>query len=405
MDLLRLVLAVVLAFGLGKLVQKLRLPAILGWLIAGMVVGPYAIQVMSRPMMDSQWYKTLMNFFEVGVGCLLGSELIIKKLKESGKQIVVATLFQSVGTFIFVTLVFGIVFYFMNVPLYVAVLIGGIALATAPAPALSIIQEYDTKGPVTDTLVPMAVLDDVVAIIIFFSITSIITALKTDQSSSLLLTLVMMIGFPLLIGGVVGYFTTFFLNKDLSSNGMLLTVVSGVFVSTVLGYVINNYILASPMLNFMLIGMAFSAVFSNRVDEHRVEAILDSIQGMIGLFLMSVIVGLGADLDYRLILGAGLFTVIYILSRGFGKYFGARIGSKVSKMPETVQKYLGMTLLPHSGVSLVFTGIAATTLLPFDPESALVIQGTIAAAAIINEIIAVIIAKKAFEWAGEIEEQ
>lgn len=64
-------------------------------------------------------------------------------------------------------------------------------------------------------------------------------------------------------------------------------------------------------------------------------------------------------------------------------------------------KIFRLTLLPHSGVSLVFTGIAVSALAGPAPECAKIIQGTIAAAAVINEIIAVIIAKKAFEWSGE----
>ncbi|MPN60395.1 hypothetical protein SDC9_208123 [bioreactor metagenome] len=98
---------------------------------------------------------------------------------------------------------------------------------------------------------------------------------------------------------------------------------------------------------------------------------------------------------------AGLFTVIYIVVRGIGKYSGARIGAKLTNMPITVQKYLGFTLLPHSGVSLIFTGIAVSVLYEQAPECAVIIQGTIAAAAVLNEIIAVIAAKKGFEWAGE----
>ena len=175
-------------------------------------------------------------------------------------------------------------------------------------------------------------------------------------------------------------------------------------MSTVIGLTLNHFVFGTPMLNFMLIGMAYSTVFSNLVTPERFEEILVSINGMISFFLMSVIVSLGAELDYRLIIGAGLFTFIYIASRGIGKYFGANLGARITQMPKTVQKYLGLTLLPHSGVSLVFTGIAATTLAPFDLASALVIQGTIAAAAIINEIIAVLLAKKAFESAGEITE-
>ena len=110
---------------------------------------------------------------------------------------------------------------------------------------------------------------------------------------------------------------------------------------------------------------------------------------------------LGAPLDVHRILGAGLYTFVYIASRAAGKYFGARFGAMATHMPETVQKYLGLTLLPHSGVSLVFTGIACSTLAA-EPELTSVIQGTIAAAAVINEIIAVITAKKGFALAGEI---
>lgn len=109
-------------------------------------------------------------------------------------------------------------------------------------------------------------------------------------------------------------------------------------------------------------------------------------------------------LDYRLIAGAGLFTAVYILSRAAGKIGGAYLGGKLTKAEPTVTKYLGFTLLPHSGVSLVFTGIAVTTLTAIDTSLASIVSGTIVAAAIINEIIAVIVAKFAFKWAGEIKE-
>ena len=122
---------------------------------------------------------------------------------------------------------------------------------------------------------------------------------------------------------------------------------------------------------------------------------------ILGLAMITVILNLGAPLDYHLIFGAGLFTAVYIVSRAIGKYSGAYLGAAITHSPDTVKKYLGFTLLPHSGVSLVFTGIAVSVLSGPAPESAKIIQGTIAAAAVINEIIAVIVAKKAFEWAGE----
>ena len=157
----------------------------------------------------------------------------------------------------------------------------------------------------------------------------------------------------------------------------------------------------SPLLNFMLMGMAFSATFSNMFSEERLEKIIADFNPLLGISMIIVILNLGAPLDYHAILGAGLYTAVYIIVRAIGKYFGARLGAKVTGMPSTVQKYLGFTLLPHSGVSLVFTGITVSILTGTAPECAQIIQGTIAAAAVLNEIIAVIVAKKGFEWAGE----
>ena len=155
----------------------------------------------------------------------------------------------------------------------------------------------------------------------------------------------------------------------------------------------------------MLIGMAFAATFSNMITEKQLVYIMDGFNPILGIAILIVILNLGTPLDYHLILGAGLFTFIYIVSRALGKYLGAYFGASITNSPKTVKKYLGLTLLPHSGVSLVFTGIAVSILAGQDKTSANLIQGTIAAAAVINEIIAVIFAKKGFEWAGELQSQ
>ena len=158
------------------------------------------------------------------------------------------------------------------------------------------------------------------------------------------------------------------------------------------------------MLNFLLIGMAFSAVFANMIPMEQLNGIMKVMNPVIGIGLIIVILNLGAPLDYHLIFGAGLYTAVYIIARAIGKYSGAYFGAAVTHAPDTVKKYLGFTLLPHSGVSLVFTGIAVSVLSGPAPECAEIIQGTIAAAAVINEIIAVFVAKKGFEWAGELPE-
>lgn len=400
LSILKIIFSILVAFCIGKLVSKLKLPSILGWLIAGMILGPHAFSVMSDDILNATWYETTVHILECSVGLMIGSELVWNKLKRSGKSIIITTLTQSLGTFLTVSLVFGIVFYITGTPLYLAFVFGGIALATAPAPALSIVREFHTDGPVTKTLIPMAALDDIVGCIIFFTTISVIAGnLSSGDLPAYMIALVVLL--PLIIGAFVGFFAGLVLKKERNQTQTLLLLIGMILLASIVGFFFNNVVLPSPVLNFMLIGMAFSAVFSNMVSEERLEQIMDSFNPVLGISMIVVILNLGAPLDYHLILGAGIFTAIYILSRAFGKYFGAYFGAAITKSPKTVKKYLGLTLLPHSGVSLVFTGIAVSVLSSPAPECAKIIQGTIAAAAVINEIIAVIVAKKGFEWAGE----
>lgn len=169
-----------------------------------------------------------------------------------------------------------------------------------------------------------------------------------------------------------------------------------------IGYVFNTMVFSGITLNYMLMGVSFSAVFTNMVGEERLGEISKWFHPVLAVSLLAAIVDLGAPLDFHLIAGAGIYTFVYIISRGIGKYMGARLGAKATGLPGTVQKYLGLTLLPHSGVSLVFTGIACASLSTL-PKLVGIVRGTIAAAAVINEIIAVIAAKKGFELAGEIK--
>ena len=296
-------------------------------------------------------------------------------------------------------LVFGVVFYFSDIPLYLAFLFGGIALATAPAPALSIVREFKTKGPVTSTLIPMAALDDIVGCIVFFSTVAIVAGnLSAGDLPAYMIALVVLL--PLVIGVITGLLAGFVLKKERRTSATLALLILTILIASGVGFLCNS-LLPRPVLNFMLIGMAFSATFSNMVSEQRLEQIMKGFNPILGVAMIIVILNLGAPLDYHLILGAGLFTAVYILSRAMGKYFGAFFGAAITKSPKTVRRFLGLTLLPHSGVSLVFTGIAVSVLTGPAPECAKIIQGTIAAAAVINEIIAVIAAKKGFEWAGE----
>ena len=398
---LRLFAVFCVALIVGKLVSKLRLPAILGWLIAGVVFGPYLTNIVTLEIMDALWYKITIKIFECFAGVMIGREIIFKKIAKSGKQIIGITFVQSIATFLLVSLVFALVFLCVDLPIYLAFIFGGIALATAPAPALSIVNEYHTDGPVTKTLIPLAAIDDVIGVIVFFTVISVVNVTMGGASVSAA-AILGMIFLPFVVGVVTGGLGALAIRKIKNKYINLALLVFFLDLSITVGLLIDYFVYGSFSLNYLLIGMACSATLANLVDEKKMTEVFELYQPILFVSLIVVIINLGMPLDYRLIAGAGVFTAVYILSRAAGKIGGAFLGGKITKAEKSVTKYLGFTLLPHSGVSLVFTGIAASTLAGFAPELVSVIQGTIVAAAIINELIAVIVAKFAFKWAGEI---
>lgn len=399
-DVLRLLAAIMIAFAAGKLVARLKLPSILGWLIAGMIIGPHAVGLLSESVLDAPWFGVLESVFECLFGLMIGTELIWKRMKKAGPQILVTTITESLGTFLVVSLVFGVIFSFTGTPLYMAFLFGGIALATAPAPSLSVVSALKTDGPVTRTLIPMAALDDLVGALVFFLVVAFVSA-HLSTANIPVLALILLVFLPVVIGAVTGFVAGKILRRT-KTNGSALAVMLGMLVlSAGIGFAINSA-LPAPLLNFMLIGMAYSAAFANMITETQLGGMMKVMNPIIGFAMIVLILNLAAPLDYHLVFGAGIYTAVYILARAAGKYGGAYLGAAVTHAPAAVKKYLGFTLLPHSGVSLVFTGIVVSVLEGPAPECASLIQGTIAAAAVINEIIAVFVAKKGFEWAGEL---
>lgn len=296
---------------------------------------------------------------------------------------------------------FGVIFYFTGTPLYLAAIFGGIALATAPAPSLSIVNEAKAAGPVTGTLIPMAALDDLVGAVVFFGVIAWVSSALAAGGVSFLATLAIVFA-PVLIGAVTGAAAGLIMRRTRSNAAAIVSMLAVLMATALLAMYLNENVLTGASLNFMLLGMAFSTAFANMIPAEKLAGVMKVMNPVISVSLIILILNLGAPLDYHLVFGAGIYTAVYIISRAIGKYSGAYVGAAMTHAPATVKKYLGFTLLPHSGVSLVFTGVAVSVLSGAAPDCAELLQGTIAAAAVINEIIAVFMARKGFEWAGEL---
>ncbi|MDY5441694.1 MAG: cation:proton antiporter [Candidatus Enteromonas sp.] len=385
----------------GKLLSKIKLPAILGWLIVGVLFGPHLVGLIPSEIPYSLSYQIAIKFLECFAGVMIGKEINFVKLNSAGKQIFGITVIQSLGTFALVSTVFVIVFLITGTPIYLAFIFGGIALATAPAPALGIVHEYRTKGPVTKTLIPLAAIDDVIGVIVFFTVISIVSATQGGKGVSIWTILGTVLA-PFVLGVGFGALAILLYKVVKNDVGRFVILVSFLLLSSASGILIDLLVYQSFTLNYLLTGIAFSGTLVNMVKEEDTAKPFHYYDPILQFSLIAVIINLGMPLDVRYIAGAGVFTLIYILSRVAGKIGFAMLGGKITKAETTVTKFLGFTLLPHSGVSLIFTGIAANTLMGINPELANIVQGTICAAAIINEIIAVILAKFAFKWAGEL---
>lgn len=396
----RLTAVILLAAAAGKAAAKLKMPAVLGFLIAGMALGPHGLGLLNQEILDNSAYHTLISLLECGMGLMLGSEMVWRKIRSYGKQIVVITLTQSLMTFLVVSIAFSSIFYFTNIPVFLGLIFGGIALATAPAPALSIVTEYKTDGPVTQTLIPLAVIDDVIAICVFLSVMGVILQ-KTAGGSLPGYLPALVVLFPVLIGMITGGAAAFVMKRISASAGSAAVVFLGVVLTGIMTFLANQYLMPVPILNYMMSGMVYSAVFANVLEESKMNSVMKYCTPTVNACFTLIILNLGAPLDYHLILGAGVFTAVYIISRAVGKMGGAALGAQLSHAKPTVKKYLGMVILPHSGVSLVLTGIAISALTGGYSQYGDIVRGTIAAAAVINEIIAVFVARKGFQLAGE----
>lgn len=401
MNILMFILAIGLALLAGKLIQQLNLPALLGWLIAGVIVGPNVLNILSESTMDANWYDILETIGQMIVGVMIGSNLEWKKIKKVGGQILQLSLWHIAMIFIVVTAGFSVVAVMQGVPLIMAAAFGLVAFAVAPAPVLSMINEYETDGPLTQATIPASVMNTTLGAVIFFSITSIVQTAFSGSDESILLTLGLKLIVPIFTGFLIGFLlaktTPHAMNSRLET--VIFTIVLIVY-GAVLMFLDHN-VYPDPTTNFIMAGAGFAAGFINFTEDEQQEDIGDYFDDIQTLGLAIVIVSLAAPLDPSLLLTAGIWAVVYVVLRFIGSWLGGFIGGKAVKADENVQKYVGITLTPHSGISLVHSGVAAEALSAVVPEYAVLLRTIIPAAALINEIIAILISKKAYDWAGE----
>ena len=413
------ILCIALALFVGllssRLMKVLRLPNVTGYLIAGIIFGPYVLGKFiggwstnnpETSINAVKWISEIaLGFIAFTIGCSFKKQAI----RKVGKRVIIITLFEALGGAIITIggLLVAHIFLGEKLPISLILTFGAIACATAPAATLMVIRQYKAKGPVVDTLIPVVAFDDAVALIAFAILFSVAKSLSGNTALSVMDILVwplVEILTSLALGAALGFFISFGFKFFKSRANRSIMIICAVLIVVGLSGLASHYgwkVSISSLLACMMIG----AIFINfREDAGRT---LERIDGITPPLYMLFFVISGASLDITIFASKGALTLIiiatvYVITRCVGKWLGAYFGSKSMHSEPTVQKYLGYTLFPQAGVAI---GLATTANQAFpDPTQASLVLAVILSATIIYELAGPIITKIALKKAGEITE-
>ena len=407
-----LVLAVALFAGLlmTRLFVKLHLPDVTAYLVAGILIGPCVLGRLGIPGLGfntAEQVDSLSMISDVALGFIafaIGHEFRLSALRQTGKQAVIIGILQAVIATVFVDIALVALHFIMPdlLPLPVAVTLGAIAAATAPAATLMVVRQYKAKGPVTDVLLPVVALDDAVGLVIFAVSFGIAQAMKngTTHVAALILEPLAEVVLSLAFGGVVGLALTWlerFFHSHRNRNALIVG-------SVVLTVAVSQYIISVGPFTFgfssLLVCMMLGTVFCNFCplsEDLMLQADRWSGPAITLFFVLS-----GAALEFGVFADVSVILIglVYILTRSLGKYFGARWSSDLAKSPETVRKYLGITLLPQAGVAL---GMCATAYRVLGGPEGTLIRNIVLFSVLIYELIGPSLTKSALTRAGDIK--
>lgn len=395
-----------------RVMKPLGLPAVTGYLIAGILVGPYCLGKLGAlwgfgglGFTSAEAVSGLSIISDVALGFIafsIGNEFRLSQLKKTGRQATIIGIFQAV----FTTLVVGVAlvgFAFIpgspiSVP--VALTLAAIAAATAPAATLMVVHQYKAHGPVTDVLLPVVALDDAVGLVLFAVCFGVARTLQSGEFSliSVICNPLIEIVVSVILGFVMGLCFTF-LEKFFNSGSKRLSLcVTFVLLTVALSQLEFTFGEIHVGFSSLLVCMMMGTVFCNICDFS--EDMMESAERWTApvYVIFFVLSGAALELDVFLNLGIVVAGLLYIVTRCAGKYFGAFFSAIMAHSPAVVKKYLGITLFPQAGVAL---GMSLVAMSLGDGEGETVRNITLFAV-MLYELVGPWLTKIALQKAGEI---
>lgn len=385
-------IAIIFGFLGGKIAHLVKLPGVVGYLIAGLIFGPSFLNVFHEEFVENM--NIFASFALSLVAFIIGSEMKRSSLKEMGGGIGTIILLESLGAFLLVAA--GV--YFWTGKLYLALIFGAMAPASAPAGTVAVLQECKAKGRLTNALYAVVGLDDGLAIMIFAVAIALARMVMGEGALSLegflrgpILEIVGSIALGCVIGAVAGYSMRRLSNDD----AVLATSLGSILICTGIAVHFNlSLILANLSLGMIFVNL-HPAV--NRRAYRAIEFI--TLPVYIVFFFLA-----GAHLQISLLPGMGFLGLVYVLARIGGLMGGAYLGGVISKQIAVIRKYLGMGILCQAGVAIGLSLLVAGQFRSLGEEGkhlAVIVVNTIAATTIIFEIIGPVGARFAITKAGE----
>lgn len=403
---LSLSIALLAGLLLSRLAKKVKLPAVTAYLISGVLVGPFVLGSFGVPGLGIT--RTQVKEFELisdlalgFIAFAMGNEFRLAQLKKIGKQATVIGVFQALFTTLVVDAILITLHFIIpnKLSLSAAIVLASVATATAPAATLMVVKQYKAKGPVTDVLLPVVALDDAVGLVVFaisFGVAKTISLGYINVLSMVLEPLLEVI-LSLALGFVMGFLFTI-CEKYFHSRSKRMAV-SVTFVMMTVGLSCLEFQIGAIHISFssLLACMMLGTVFCNACDVS--EELMERADRWTTpiLILFFVISGAGLELSVFPDILVVIIGFVYILSRSIGKYFGAGISARLMKCDSNITKYLGITLLPQAGVAL---GMAIKAM-ELGPDGAIVRNITLFAV-LVYEIVGPFLTKVALTKAGDI---
>jgi len=388
--------------------KPFKLPSVTAYLIAGVLIGPYCmgqLGIAGLGFESSAAVHALSLVSEVALGFIafsIGSEFVLDDIKKTGKQAFVIGILQAFVATLFVDLALVCVHLAMPEKLSVAQLItlGAIATATAPAATLMVVRQYKAKGPLTDLLLPIVALDDAVGLIVFavsFGIAKTLVTGSVDLISIIVNPLVEIVC-SLLLGAVMGWILTQLEKMFNSNTNRLNMTITFVFLTVALSmldfHIGPVHISFSSLLVCMMLGTIFCNICP--LSHDLMERADKWTSPLFALFF--VISGAELELSVFTDFAIVFIGVVYIIFRSLGKYSGTFVSAKMTKCSPEICKYLGITLLPQAGVAL---GMCATAMQL--GEQGNLIRNITLFAVLIYELVGPLLTRQALTAAGDIK--